>query len=74
MRKSILVKILLIVGFVLIIAGITFVAQSNSIVGPQSSFMYSNPRWTVNGFAISIVGLVFLICGVIIHYVKIKHH
>ena len=52
------------------IAGIIFVAQSKSEVGPQASFMYSNPRWTVNGFAISIIGLVTLACGVIIHYVK----
>ena len=44
MRKSTLVKILLVVGFVLIIAGMIFVAQSNSMIGPQSSFMYSNPQ------------------------------
>jgi hypothetical protein len=44
MRKSIAVKILFIVGFILIIAGIIFVAQSNSMIGPQSSFMYSNPQ------------------------------
>ena len=52
------------------IAGIIFVAQSKSEIGPQTSFMYSNPRWTVNGFAISIIGLVILACGVIIHCIK----
>ena len=51
-------------------AGILFVAQSKSEVGPQSSFMYGNSRWTVNGFAISIIGLVVLVCGLIIHYIK----
>ncbi len=70
MRKPILVRILIVVGCMLIIAGIVFVAQSNSVVGPQSSFMYSNPEWTVNGFAISIVGLVVLACGVLIHFIK----
>jgi hypothetical protein len=70
MRKCILAKMLFIVGCILMIAGIIFVAQSKSEVGPVSSFMYSNPRWTVNGFAISIIGLVVLSCGVIIHYVK----
>jgi len=52
----------------LIITGILFVAQSKSEVGPQSSFMYSNPQWTVNGFAICIIGLVVLVCGITIHY------
>jgi hypothetical protein len=72
MRKSILVKILLVVGFILVIAGIIFVAQSNSIIGPQSSFMYSNPQWTINGFAISIIGLVVLACVMLIHFIKNK--
>jgi hypothetical protein len=54
MRKPILVKILFVVGLGLIIGGIIFVAQSNSVIGPQSSFMYSNPQWTINGFAISV--------------------
>jgi uncharacterized membrane protein len=73
MRKSTLVKVLLVVGFVLIIAGMIFVAQSNSMIGPQSSFMYSNPQWTVNGFAISVVGFVILACAILIHFVKNKN-
>jgi hypothetical protein len=71
MRKPTLVRILIVVGCILIIAGIVFVAQSNSVLGPQSSFMYSNPEWTVNGFAISMVGLVVLACGVLIRFIKI---
>jgi hypothetical protein len=54
----------------LIITGILFVAQSKSEIGPQSSFMYSNPQWTVNGFAICIIGLVALVCGITIRYIK----
>jgi hypothetical protein len=65
-----LVKALIVVGCMLIITGILFVAQSKSEVGPQSSFMYSNPQWTVNGFAICIIGLVVLVCGISIHYIK----
>jgi uncharacterized membrane protein len=72
MIKPISVRILIVVGCMLIIAGIVFVAQSNSVVGPQSSFMYSNPQWTVNGLAISIVGLIILACGVLIHFTKNK--
>lgn len=70
MRRDSLVKTLIVVGCIFIIAGILFVAQSKSEVGPQSSFMYSNSQWTVNGFAISIIGLVVLACGLIIHYIK----
>jgi hypothetical protein len=73
MRKSILVKLLLVVGSVLVIAGIIFVAQSNSMIGPQSSFMYSNPIWTVNGFAVSISGLVMVICGLLIRFIDNKN-
>jgi hypothetical protein len=73
MRKSILVKLLLVVGFVLVIGGIIFVAQSNSMIGPQSSFMYSNPMWTVNGFAVSISGLVMVICGLLIRFIDNKN-
>ena len=70
MKKRILVKIFLVVGFTLIISGLIFVAQSNSVIGPKSSFMYSNPEWTVNGFAFSIVGLVLFISGLIIHLAR----
>jgi di/tricarboxylate transporter len=70
MKKHTLVKTLIIIGCILVVSGIIFVAQSKSEIGPQSSFMYSNPQWTPNGFAISIIGLVVLACGIIIHYIK----
>jgi hypothetical protein len=70
MRRASFVKTLIVVGCIFIIAGILFAAQSKSEVGPQSSFMYGNSQWTVNGFAISIIGLVVLVCGLIIHYIK----
>ena len=66
MNKGYLSKILIVVGSILIIAGLLFTAQSESIVGPQSSFMYSNPEWTVNGFLISGVGLAILASGITI--------
>jgi hypothetical protein len=43
-----------------------FTAQSKSLVGPQSSFMYSNPEWTINGFMILGVGLAVLFSGIVI--------
>jgi hypothetical protein len=59
-------KILIVIGIVSIIAGVVFTAQSKSLVGPQSSFMYSNPEWTINGFLILGVGLVILFFGIAI--------
>jgi hypothetical protein len=43
-----------------------FTAQSKSLVGPQSSFMYSNPEWTINGFMILGVGLAVLFSSIVI--------
>ena len=70
MRTPVIVKTSIIVGTIAMVAGIIFVAQSNSVVGPQSSFMYRNPQWTVNGFAILIGGIVLLIGGVMVHFIK----
>lgn len=59
-------KILIVIGIVCIISGLVFAAQSKSLVGPQSSFMYSNPEWTLNGFLILGVGFIILISGIAI--------
>ena len=70
MRKHIVVKTLIVVGCIILISGIIFVAQGKSKIGPHTSFMYSNPQWTVNGFAISIIGLIVLAFGIIIQCIK----
>ncbi len=53
------------IGAMLIVAGVIFTAQSKSLLGPQSSFMYSNPSWTVNGFMFIIAGIVALVTAII---------
>ena len=65
-------KYLIIIGLILIIAGIVFTMQSKSIVGPSSSFMYKNPDWTVNGYAIIIVGTLIGAAGIILWQIRIK--
>ena len=65
-------KYLIIIGLILIIAGIVFTMQSKSIVGPSSSFMYKNPDWTVNGYAIIIVGTLIGATGIILWQIRIK--
>ena len=41
-----------------------FLLQGNSIVGPTTSFMYSNPQWIVNGKWISLSGIIILVVGI----------
>ena len=50
-------------GITVVIFGIIFYLQGNSIVGPTSSFMYSNPKWIVNGQWIAVSGVLILAAG-----------
>jgi Zn-dependent protease with chaperone function len=59
-------KMLVIIGIIAGIAGLAFTAQSKSIVGPESSFMYNNPQWSINGYIIFGVGLAIIFSGVVI--------
>jgi hypothetical protein len=53
----------IIVGMILVAAGILFTMQSNSVMGPSTSFMYDNPEWTNNGFIIIIIGIFLVLIG-----------
>jgi len=61
-------KILLAIGLVITVLGIIFTLQSESIVGPTSSFMYSNPSWTINGYIIISIGIGVIIVSAIARY------
>jgi hypothetical protein len=50
-------------GITTLIFGIIFYLQGNSLVGPTSSFMYSNPKWIVNGQWIAVSGVLILAAG-----------
>jgi heme/copper-type cytochrome/quinol oxidase subunit 2 len=54
-----------IIGAMLVLVGLIFTAQSKSLLGPTSSFMYSNPSWTINGSMFIIAGIIVLILGII---------
>ena len=54
-----------IIGAMLVLTGLIFTAQSKSLLGPTSSFMYSNPSWTINGSMFIIAGIIVLILGII---------
>ena len=57
-------------GTILIIMGVIFHLQGQSIVGPETSFMYSNPEWITYGIQISVVGGIILIAGIGLSLIK----
>jgi hypothetical protein len=59
-------KIVAIIGFIIMIFGLIFHLQGQSIIGPESSFMYSNPDWITYGIQISIIGIVIMGTGLLI--------
>ena len=63
-------KILVIIGFIISISGLVFHLQGQSIVGPESSFMYSNPDWITYGIQITIIGIITIIVGTGINFIK----
>ena len=56
--------IIIVIGALVIVFGIIFFLQGNSVVGPTTSFMYSNPQWVVNGERIAISGVIILALGI----------
>jgi hypothetical protein len=53
------------IGIIIAIFGIVFFLQGQSLVGPKSSFMYSNPHWIINGQWIAAVGIIILAVGLL---------
>ncbi len=55
---------IIIIGVIALIAGIIFHLQGQGVVGPESSFMYSNPEWITYGQEIAIIGIIILGIGI----------
>lgn len=60
----------IIAGTIIGILGIVFHLQGHAVVGPESSFMYSNPDWITYGMQIVIVGVIIIAAGIGINYYK----
>ena len=56
-------KAITMIGIIIGIFGLIFHLQGQSIVGPESSFMYANPEWVSYGLQIMIVGIIILGVG-----------
>lgn len=59
-------KAITVIGIIIVVFGLIFHLQGQSIVGPESSFMYANPEWVSYGLQIMIVGIAILGIGFVI--------
>ncbi len=57
-------------GIIISASGIIFHFQGKGIVGPESSFMYSNPEWIDYGIILIIIGLVITAIGIFLSVTK----
>ena len=64
------IKSLVIIGTIILIFGLIFHLQGQSVIGPESSFMYSNPDWITYGIQIAIVGIIIVMAGIGIKIIK----
>ena len=60
----------IVIGGIIGTLGIIFHLQGHSLVGPESSFMYSNPDWITYGIQIILVGLVIIGIGATLGIMK----
>ena len=63
-------RVVVTIGTIISIMGIIFHLQGRSIVGPESSFMYSNPEWISYGIQIAISGIIISGAGISIKFIK----
>ena len=58
--------VLLIIGIILILSGLTFFGQGEGFVDTPSSFMYNNPSWVLYGLIIALVGAVLIVTSFVL--------
>jgi len=64
------IKPLVILGIIILIFGLIFHLQGQSVIGPESSFMYSNPDWITYGIQIAVLGIIIVAIGIGISKIK----
>ena len=63
-------RLITIIGIIIFIFGIIFYLQGESVVGPESSFMYANPEWISYGIQIAISGIIISGIGIVIKFIN----
>ena len=63
-------NVVVFVGTMIFILGMIFHLQGQSVIGPESSFMYANPEWVSYGILIVISGIVISGVGISIKLIK----
>ena len=69
-RKMKIWNVVVFVGTMIFILGMIFHLQGQSVIGPESSFMYANPEWVSYGILIVISGIVISGVGISIKLIK----
>lgn len=64
-------RVIMLIGSVISTLGIIFQLQGQSIIGPESSFMYANPGWISYGIQITIAGIIILVIGIFLKFQKL---
>jgi hypothetical protein len=64
-------RVIVFIGTIIFILGIIFHLQGQSVVGPESSFMYANPEWESYGIQIAISGIIISGVGISIKIRKL---
>jgi len=54
----------IVAGALVLAFGLVFHLQGLAVVGPESSFMYSNPEWAMHGIQIAAAGAAIVAAGV----------
>jgi hypothetical protein len=64
-------SLIVFIGTIIFMLGIIFHLQGQSVVGPESSFMYANPEWVSYGIQIAISGIIISGVGISIKIKKL---
>jgi len=56
---------LVVPGFLVALAGLTFTLQGLGMVGPPSSFMFQSASWVEDGLAVFLLGVLLALAGVL---------
>ena len=63
-------RVTIAIGIIVVVLGVIFHLQGQAIIGPQSSFMYSNPTWITYGIQIVIFGIIIIGTSILVRKLR----